>query len=490
MNAPRFPQAVRHLDEAMHYFGNREQQMRPHGFVWRVEKTRECLEGGKPWAAVTVYTDRSTGRDYQSLFVYEHFQHQGRYKNYVAQARREKDFQPIVTMTDCGIETYLSGIGLKEGTDYRVLRGITDTPEYHKISAYYGDEKAKRSGVYLMEHIDQGLYILKRIGASDEAMRAFCLHPLYQADADLQVHFQADLTGISARVIILAMEYRNIANGYLSSRTIRSLDDIRLSPLPEVNQMLIADKIQNFKDFALFHRGTHARHVELESYFIDWLKKLDVNPRVMTEIFEDLSRNDASEEARLFYRDQLATQVIRSVQVNLLRDSQRGLEIYMQRRLPTMSSYPDMWVPMGGKVEEDKGKSIFETAADEAKEEGGIDLYSRVLFQAGTEMSFAETIPGGAKKVFLYPKLVADGNGLSPHINSPQEAYQDAWWTVESALAVHDEAVAKHPDAPETRRSGAIAPGALKTIELLRSLQAQGLTTTTQVLHHFQRYGS
>lgn len=56
------------------------------------------------------------------------------------------------------------------------------------------------------------------------------------------------------RVLLLGMEYRYTANNYLSFKP--ADDPIHLSPIAEVNQMLIADKIQNRKDFEIYHKGT------------------------------------------------------------------------------------------------------------------------------------------------------------------------------------------------------------------------------------------
>ena len=41
--------------------------------------------------------------------------------------------------------------------------------------------------------------------------------------------------------------------------------------------MLIADKVQNRKDFMMYHLHTHQRSKELEKYFNQWLNKLSVS---------------------------------------------------------------------------------------------------------------------------------------------------------------------------------------------------------------------
>lgn len=88
-------------------------------------------------------------------------------------------------------------------------------------------------------------------GASERVTRAFCLHPLVQADADLAASYpRIDELSDDPRVFVLALEYRNIANATLPTRSIASADDIPLSPLAEVNQMLVADKVQTDRTFS------------------------------------------------------------------------------------------------------------------------------------------------------------------------------------------------------------------------------------------------
>lgn len=158
---------------------------------------------------------------------------------------------------------------------------MTSSPdwlEYRRIAVHYGTRTTRRSGVPLMRHIDQGLAILRAIEASETAMRAFCLHPLLQSDADLAANYEriGDLAA-DPWVVVLAIEYRGVANAALASRPLARADEIALSPLVEVNQMLVADKVQNRSDFLQHHAATHPRSAELARYFELWLERLGVD---------------------------------------------------------------------------------------------------------------------------------------------------------------------------------------------------------------------
>ena len=146
--------------------------------------------------------------------------------------------------------------------------------EYELIAAHYGTRATRRSGVRLMVHVDDGLALLA--DSTDDARRAFCLHPLIQADADLAANLDRVAAATTPRVMALAMEYRAVANAALSTRAYRSAADIALSPLAEVNAMLRADKIQNYRDFVAHHAATHPRAAELDRYFRLWLERLGV----------------------------------------------------------------------------------------------------------------------------------------------------------------------------------------------------------------------
>ncbi len=145
------------------------------------------------------------------------------------------------------------------------------TREYRAVSAFYDGKVAKRSGLPYINHINEGVRVLNLIGASKNAIRAFCLHPLAQSDNDLRT-FNPD-TAANFVVVMNVMEYRSKANAYLSSHRPRLPV---LSPLKDVNDMLIADKVQNYKDFELYFGNTHQRAEELHRYFKGWLAALGI----------------------------------------------------------------------------------------------------------------------------------------------------------------------------------------------------------------------
>lgn len=168
------------------------------------------------------------------------------------------------------------------------MPNIFKSLEYRLIKQHYGKQTANLSGVPLIEQIHDGLIILDFlfVGEYSYAREAYCLHPLFQSDEQLgktvrrhakTISMTRDRYGrLDGLSLVLVMEYRNIANQYLSHRSIDSLDDMALSPLFQVNHMLVADKVRSRKDFELYHEHTHPRSAELKQYFKNWLTRLRI----------------------------------------------------------------------------------------------------------------------------------------------------------------------------------------------------------------------
>ena len=107
---------------------------------------------------------------------------------------------------------------------------IKDTNGYKLITAFYGDRCAERSGVPLMNHINEGIIILERIGAGITVQEAFATHPLFQSDTDLSKNFGL-VAELDQTVVALTFEYRNIANRFLTNRMPKQVHEVRLSPI-------------------------------------------------------------------------------------------------------------------------------------------------------------------------------------------------------------------------------------------------------------------
>lgn len=212
---------------------------------------------------------------YQSIYILADYRNKRLYEKHLKHT--------IITSDECELESYLK----YKNIDYISLN-ISPYNEYSIISEFYSDKCANRSGVRLMNHIDEGLYILDKINASETAKKAYCLHPIYQPDNELLNNYKNNLNTISPDTIIATIEYRYIANSYLSTRHINTIDDIKLSPLKDVNDMLIADKIQNRKDFEIYHKSTHHRSKELTEYFNNWMLKLNISEEFYQECFNYL----------------------------------------------------------------------------------------------------------------------------------------------------------------------------------------------------------
>lgn len=137
------------------------------------------------------------------------------------------------------------------------------------IVDFYGDREAERSGVPLISHIFEGIEMLSIWNRPNVELAAFCLHPIVQNDEDVDVSW--------SEAYPLACEYRDKANSYLcrlENDWVVSEDHVRklVGGMSEgCKYMLLADKVQNQKDFLIHHALTHKRAKELEHYFNLWI---------------------------------------------------------------------------------------------------------------------------------------------------------------------------------------------------------------------------
>ena len=207
--------------------------------------------------------------EYHSVYILKSFTGKGIYKELV----RDRKLR-ILTLDECDLVTYL----LKNEIEHIVLK---HSNAYKLVQKFYGDQRAERSKVPYIYHIDEGLAILNSLGSNHNTKEAFALHPILQVDEDFIENKTMDFSPVPAESLILAMEYRRVANSYLS--TSHPSQFVGFS-CPEIREMLIADKVQNYKDFIRYHAspskngaGLHPKSKELFEYFDYWFKLLDID---------------------------------------------------------------------------------------------------------------------------------------------------------------------------------------------------------------------
>lgn len=164
-------------------------------------------------------------------------------------------------------------------------RWLGKTQEYRLIKEFYDDQRAKRSGVPYINHIIEGcaaLWAMTGVESADvtvqearEMQRAFCLHPFAQNSlkefTDLACKHE-----LHQRLIIWAADYAAIARQFLTvdlPHYPTHPPRIVLSQIREVNLMLLADKIQNYKDLRHYN-SLLPNYAALNYYFEHWISEL------------------------------------------------------------------------------------------------------------------------------------------------------------------------------------------------------------------------
>lgn len=158
-----------------------------------------------------------------------------------------------------------------------------DSPGYRMICQHYGDKTAARSGVKLMDHINQGLvWMLSTEKVNGMQLDAWCIHPIVQSDAAFLESGLITSTEVGSWTWTLALEYRRAANAYLCKPLTDSWTDADAKSqigeiYHDIRMLLLADKLQNQADFIKHHKGTHPRSKQLTKYFERWLRILDAD---------------------------------------------------------------------------------------------------------------------------------------------------------------------------------------------------------------------
>ena len=160
MDAPRFDLHATRAATALSYFRNRAWQFLhdDNDYSWSGLVTPLTWRGVE-WGAETMLHD-AAGTEFVSIYVYASQRGHGHLRRHAA---ARPSAQRYITSPGCGIFDVLAHIG----GEPVLAAAFTATPEYRTIEGFYGDGKARRSGVFFMNHIDEGLFVLRRLNAAE-----------------------------------------------------------------------------------------------------------------------------------------------------------------------------------------------------------------------------------------------------------------------------------------------------------------------------------
>jgi hypothetical protein len=281
------------------YYRNRAKQVLFQGWDWDGKISYH------EWGCETKFIFRFTKDEAASAIVYQDYKGRGHYKNWVSNLK-----VPLIHLSECSeVSSFVSAkryekffnnlVGSVEVTRTGTLfRRNYDCEAYGNgfigdyvhtaleiVYYYYLNKYAERSALPYIFHIWEGIRILQELGADQNTIAAWCIHPLVQSDEDFDREMnQSCLINefISGPALFLALEYRHRANSHLSHMPSKVPS---FGHRKEVKHMLIADKVQNRKDFEKHLQGKEGVNSHrLNSYYKEWLKALGISEKRYKEL--------------------------------------------------------------------------------------------------------------------------------------------------------------------------------------------------------------
>lgn len=231
---------------------------------------------------------------FTSYYIRKNYRGKGIFKSLMneAKSRGEK----IITTYACGIDNLLK----KYEVSYFFEDSFFSTPVHlataeEFIFSIYGNKRTKRSSVPLINHILEGYAILNLLGlAVDDTEQAYALHPVFQSGRANDLIALTEYTQnrpcnlIDTSIVLNAQTYAIIANSLLYTQFASGgvvPNELYRSKI--VKNMLIADKVQNYKDFRLYHKAH--KNQDLADYFKYWLESMSITEETFEQIETALS---------------------------------------------------------------------------------------------------------------------------------------------------------------------------------------------------------
>jgi hypothetical protein len=261
----RRPQEATTWPELEQYFSTRARQLWHEG--WRWSQSLDDVGVG----CRTEFTS-AAGEQFASYYVLAQYHGQGHFKRLVS-----ADPLPIVTITDCHIEQILHHIGAR----YVRAGDLLDSAEYRLVEVVLADNR-NEAGVFLMNHVDDGLAVLADRGTDALTKRAFCLLPLVSEDSALAKYHDSlvqALTPIPEGVesLALAVSARKLV-GSLRPDRVCAERGVPSSGVKAVDDLLVAETVLQLNALSRSKLEDATKH-EIDGWYLQSLGALGAADR-------------------------------------------------------------------------------------------------------------------------------------------------------------------------------------------------------------------
>lgn len=150
---------------------------------------------------------------------------------------------------------------------------IEEEIEYNYMKDLFSTSVSKRTKDLSTNPMEEGLAILNILESNHITKKAYCIHQLFHNDESLERSWDGNrFPNCDIKSMLLAMEFRTL---YKSKPNRNGI--IKLSPIKEVNEMMLAYKMQQYKNFEINGRGQTDNDELVESSFKNWIKQLCQN---------------------------------------------------------------------------------------------------------------------------------------------------------------------------------------------------------------------
>ncbi len=249
--------------EALKYLKLRSVQLLKFNyFIQRVQYTN--------FGWIAYYDNANTPQDlctkYVAIYVLKQYRGKGILSNFM---KSNPDYK-FINLVEMGL---LGKMISAADTIPHINVGFEDYHEYRleNLKKHYEDSMYDNWNYYI-SYTYKVMAVNKWLNFSKICTDSLIILPLLWSDKDFVNNWKT--ITISSNLAFFISEYKNVSKNYNLDRKIQSTSDIVISPITDVNNLLLSTAIVNYNNYENHYKLTHPRASLFGEYYKNWLVRL------------------------------------------------------------------------------------------------------------------------------------------------------------------------------------------------------------------------